>query len=231
MSEVVSQLQNLSLVSIFIKLYNEVKIFGDWMEFKVESNSQDNILLEDDRPVKSQFSWRSFFIETLQTIILAVILYFLIDTIVARVRVENISMQPTLQAGEFILVNKFSYRTGEVDRGDIVVFHYPQNPAEDYIKRVIGVQGDDVRVEGGRMIVNGNLVNEDYIASPPVYYGEWKVPKGFLFVLGDNRNQSSDSHTWGYVPLENVVGRAMVVYWPLNKLQLLNETLVVSAAN
>jgi signal peptidase I len=201
------------------------------MELKVESDSQNDILPEDTRPVKSQFSWRSFFLETLQTIILAVILYFLIDTVVARVRVENISMQPTLQAGEFILVNKFSYRTGEVSRGDIVVFHYPQNPTEDYIKRVIGVQGDDVRVEGGRLIVNGNLVNEDYIASPPVYYGEWKVPKGFLFVLGDNRNQSSDSHSWGYVPIENVVGRAMVVYWPLNKLQLLNETLVVSAAN
>jgi signal peptidase I len=201
------------------------------MELNVESDSQNDILPEDTRSVKSQFSWRSFFLETLQTIILAVILYFLIDTVVARVRVENISMQPTLQAGEFILVNKFSYRTGEVSRGDIVVFHYPQNPTEDYIKRVIGVQGDDVRVEGGRLIVNGNLVNEDYIASPPVYYGEWKVPKGFLFVLGDNRNQSSDSHSWGYVPIENVVGRAMVVYWPLNKLQLLNETLVVSAAN
>jgi signal peptidase I len=216
---------------MFIKPYNEDKFKKDFMELHVESIPQNDILPEDTRPIKSSFSWRSFLLETLQTIILAVVLYFLIDTVVARVRVENISMRPTLQAGEFILVNKFSYRTGEISRGDIVVFHYPQNPAEDYIKRVIGIADDDVLIESGRLIVNGHLISEDYISSPPVYGGEWKVPKGFIFVLGDNRNQSSDSHSWGYVPLENVVGQALVIYWPLNKFQVLNETLVVSAAN
>ena len=197
----------------------------------METESENILQPDDTRPVKPGFSWRSFFLETLQTIILAVILYFLIDTVVARVRVENISMLPTLQAGEFILVNKFSYRSGVITRGDIVVFHYPQNPEEDFIKRIIGLPGDSVRVEGGRLNVNGNLVQEDYISAPPAYYGEWKVPEGFIFVLGDNRNQSSDSHTWGYVPLENIVGRAIVVYWPLNKFQVFNKDQLVSVAN
>ena len=91
----------------------------------------------------SAFRW---ILELMQTLLMAVILYFLIDTVVARVRVENISMLPTLREGEFLLVNKMAYRFGEVENGDIVVFHNPLNPQEDYIKRVIGVPGDKVEV-------------------------------------------------------------------------------------
>ncbi|NPV86150.1 MAG: signal peptidase I [Anaerolineae bacterium] len=176
-------------------------------------------------------SVRGFILETLQTLILAVVLYFLIDTVVARVRVENISMQPTLQPGEFILVNKFAYRLGEVRRGDIIVFQYPQNPQEDFIKRVIGLPGDHIQIDEGRLIVNNHLISEDYISSPPAYSGEWVVPENNLFVLGDNRPQSSDSHSWGFVPMENVIGRALMIYWPLDEMRVLNTTLVVSAAN
>ncbi|MDZ4158891.1 MAG: signal peptidase I, partial [Anaerolineaceae bacterium] len=154
----------------------------------------------------------------------------LIDSVVARVRVENISMEQTLQPGEFVLVNKLAYRIGEIQRGDIIVFHFPPNPQEDYIKRVIGLPGDDITVQDGKVILNGQPINEPYITAAPGYSGSWGVPEGSIFVLGDNRNQSSDSHTWGFVPRENIVGRAMFIYWPIDQLRILNQSLVVNAA-
>lgn len=176
-------------------------------------------------------AWVGFLWEIVQTLIMAIILYFLIDAVVGRVRVENISMQPTLHQDEFILVNKLAYRLGTFQRGDIIVFHFPGDPKEDYIKRVIGLPGDDVEIKEGRVSVNGQLLEESYIAAPPNYTKSYQVPQDGLFVLGDNRNQSSDSHMWGYVPLENVVGKALIIYWPLQELRILNQVPNVSAAN
>ena len=171
-----------------------------------------------------------FFLEIFQTVLLALVLYLLIDSVVARVRVENISMKPTLQPGEFLLVNKLAYRLGDVQHGDIVVFHNPQDVAEDYIKRVIGLPGDLVTIINGNVYVNDQMLSEKYISAPPTYKGEWIVPDDSFFVLGDNRNQSSDSHSWGFVPKKNVVGRALVVYWPLDQMKVLHEPFVVNAA-
>lgn len=193
-----------------------------------EIESASPVLVSPSEPGSS---WRSFILETLQTIVLAVVLYFLIDTVVARVRVENISMMPTLRPGEFVLVNKMSYRFGESERGDIIVFHFPQNPREDYIKRVIGLPGDVVEIAENQVFVNGFKLDEPYLTTQMIYDGTWTVPEDALFVLGDNRNQSSDSHSWGYVPLANVVGKALVVYWPLNDLKLLSQPDIVDAAN
>lgn len=176
-------------------------------------------------------SLRSFLIEILQTIVLALVLYFIIDSVLARVRVENVSMKPTLQPGEFILVNKLAYRLGDVSRGDVVIFHYPLNPSEDYIKRVIGIPGDIVSVQNEQVTVNGVVLDEPYIMAPPHYNNTWTVPEGEIFVLGDNRNSSSDSHDWGFVPLENLVGKALVVYWPLDQVKVLTHPNVASAAN
>ena len=176
----------------------------------------------------SAFRW---ILELMQTLLMAVILYFLIDTVVARVRVENISMLPTLREGEFLLVNKMAYRFGEVENGDIVVFHNPLNPQEDYIKRIIGVPGDKVEVHDYQVFLNGYPVKEEYISESPSYIGEWVVPEDQVFVLGDNRNRSDDSHKWGFVPFENLVGKALLIYWPPSKATLLNEPFVVNAAN
>jgi len=172
-----------------------------------------------------------FVLEIFQTVLLALVLYLLIDGVVARVRVENISMRPTLKPGEFILVNKLAYRVGEISRGDIIVFHYPLNPQEDYIKRVIGLPGDEVIVREGQVYVNRQLLTEDYIMAAPGYEDTWIVPENEVFVLGDNRNQSSDSHSWGFVPFENIVGRAVVVYWPLSEVKVLSQPVIVNAAN
>lgn len=168
-------------------------------------------------------------LEVVQTLALAIVLYFLIDFVVARVRVENISMLPTLQPGEFVLVNKMAYKLGEFQRGDIVVFHYSEQ--EDYIKRVIGIPGDIIEIDTGQVRVNGQILDEPYISAAPQYLGAWEVPEDSLFVLGDNRNQSSDSHRWGFVSEQSVVGEALVVYWPLSEVKLLSQPLTVKANN
>lgn len=201
----------------------------------MESNQEGTSLqIDDTRPIRRRSPVLIFLWEVLQTLLMAVVLYFLIDTVVGRVRVENISMQPTLHEGQFLLVNKLAYREqlgGDFHRGDIIVFHYPRNPQEDYIKRVIGIPGDFVEVSNGQVKVNGQVLNEPYIAAPPNYSSSWQVPEGQVFVLGDNRNQSSDSHSWGFVPVENVIGKALIIYWPLAELKILNQVPGVSAAN
>jgi len=170
----------------------------------------------------------TFLFEILQTLILAVIMYFLIDSVIARVRVENISMLPTLQPGEFLLVNKMAYKIDQMSRGDIVIFHF--DAKEDYIKRLIGLPGDTVEVQDGKVKVNQLELDEPYISAPPSYNGVWSVPAGSIFVLGDNRNSSSDSHSWGFVSLEKLVGKALVIYWPLQNAHVLTHPNIVNAA-
>jgi signal peptidase I len=194
-------------------------------------NFRSEEITEPISPGSQRPAWLTFLLETLQTLVLAVVLYFLIDSVIARVRVENISMEPTLQPGEFILVNKMAFKMGDIHRGDIIIFHYPQNIHEDYIKRVIGLGGDTVAVRNNKVYVNDQPLTEPYIAAAPAYTGTWVVPDGQLFVLGDNRNQSSDSHSWGFVPDDNIVGKALVVYWPLDQFKTLSQPLVVNAAH
>ncbi len=145
----------------------------------------------------------------------------LIDSVFASVRVENISMGPTLTIGHYILVNKMAVQLNGVRRGDIIIFHHPMHPTEDYIKRVIGIPGDSIVIRARKVYVNNQEIVEPYIADEPAYNGSWVVPEGNLFVLGDNRNQSSDSHSWGYVPIDMVVGKVLAVYWPLDQVKIL----------
>jgi signal peptidase I len=178
---------------------------------------------------KPSNSIRRFLLELLETVVLAVILYFGIDAVIARVRVENISMEPTLVPGEFLMVNKLAYKFGLPKYGDIIVFHY--DPTEDFIKRVIGLPGDTVEVKGGVVYVNNQAFTEPYINEPPDYTGTWSVPADSLFVLGDNRRNSSDSHVWGFGAMKEVIGKAIVIYWPLKDARLIKPALVVSASN
>jgi signal peptidase I len=114
--------------------------------------------------------------------------------------------------------------------GDVIVFHYPRDPEQEYIKRVIGLPGDSIEVADGQVVVNGQAIQEPYIASAPAYQSEWTIPDNNLFVLGDNRNNSSDSHNWGPVPMENVIGKAIFVYWPPEKWGAIEHVNPASAA-
>lgn len=173
--------------------------------------------------------WR-FMLDLLETVVLSVLLFLAINAVSARIRVDGFSMEPTLRNGEFVIVNKLAYRFGEPQIGDVIVFHYPRDPEQEYIKRVIGLAGDQVRISNGQVFVDGQPIEEPYISAPPRYESDWVVPEDSLFVLGDNRNNSSDSHNWGPVPMQNVIGKAFFVYWPPEQWGLIEHLSAASAA-
>jgi len=189
---------------------------------------EEEVLPLDESSQESQ-SLKQFIVDLLETVILAVILFFAINAVSARVRVDGFSMVPTLKDGEYVLVNRLAYRNNLPKRGDIIVFVSPQTSNLDLIKRVIGLPGNTVRIFDGIVQVNGQTLKEPYIAAAPIYDGEWNVPDRQLFVLGDNRNDSSDSHAWGLLPTENVIGKAILIYWPFPEWDLIDHFEAVAA--
>ena len=204
------------------------------MEALLEETTTETIATDTIAPETPQAQsgqWVRFSLDILETILLAAILFLVINGVSARVRVEGFSMVPSLQDGEFVLVNRMAYRFGQPQRGDIIVFHHPTDQnKEDLIKRVIGLPGDTVKVEGGKVFVNGTKLKENYIAAAPAYTDEQTVPDGELYVLGDNRNNSSDSHAWGFVLYKDVIGKAILIYWPLKELNLINHVDLIKAS-
>jgi signal peptidase I len=198
--------------------------------------------------------------ELVETVILALLIFFAVRAVVQNFRVEGASMEPTMHNDQYLLVNKALYyrldfgRLNEIlpflpgdeddgqshlfrapRRGDIVVFRYPLDPSRDFIKRVIGVPGDTIEIRDEQVVVNGVVLEENYILATSNYvYGPRTVPEGMYFVLGDNRRNSFDSHAWGnscspeqncdFVPEENIIGQAWVSYWPFDQFGLINNT-------
>ncbi len=162
--------------------------------------------------------------EYVEAVVMAVVLAAFIMTFIARsFSVEGYSMEPTLHNGERLLVDEVTYRFRPARRGEVVVLRFPANPRMRFIKRVIGVPGDSVMIQGGRVILNGRPLEEGYIAEPVRGdYGPYVVPPDSYFVLGDNRNHSEDSRypAVGYVPKRLIVGRAILRYWPLTRVGL-----------
>jgi len=155
-----------------------------------------------------------FFGELIQTVAIAGVLFLAVNLLTARIRVEGISMEPSLHEGQFVVVNRMAYRWNEAERGDIIVFRFPLNPSRRFIKRVIGLPGNTVTIRGGDVYIDGQILDEPYLAATPRYDGEWIIGPDELFVLGDNRNNSSDSQNWGPLPIEEIIGKAVLVYWP-----------------
>ncbi|PYX82432.1 MAG: signal peptidase I [Acidobacteria bacterium] len=146
---------------------------------------------------------------------------FIIIFLYQPVKVEGTSMMPSLDDQERIFVNKFVYRLEPIQRGDIVVFRYPRDISKSYIKRVIGLAGDHIRIEDGQVYVNGKPLDEDYV--PAAYadersYSEIVVPANSYFVLGDHRSMSNDSRDFGPVRENYIYGKAVFGYWPMDKL-------------
>jgi signal peptidase I len=154
------------------------------------------------------------------SVALAVIL---IVFIYQPVKVEGTSMMPGLTDQERIFVNKYEYKLGpnNIHRDDLVVFHYPKDPRESYIKRVIGTPGDSIQIVDGNVYVNRQKLNEPYVLNAFRDRDSMSlkvVPADNYFVLGDHRNSSSDSRSWGFVPRDDIYGKAVLVYWPLEKI-------------
>jgi len=183
---------------------------------------------------------KSTFREYAEAIIIALVLALLIRTFVVQAfKIPSGSMEPTLEIGDHILVNKFIYGIKipftsirlfpleKPKRGDVVVFIYPLDPGKDFIKRVVAVEGDTVQIINKKLIINGAEVpdphavyKDDTIFPAEVQkrdnFGPVTVPKGCLFVLGDNRDRSLDSRFWGFVPIEDLRGKAFIIYWSWN---------------
>ncbi|MFW5942435.1 MAG: signal peptidase I [bacterium] len=152
--------------------------------------------------------------EIVETLLLTLFIFWLVNTATGRYRVEGHSMMPTLEEGEYLIINKLSYYLEEPQRGDIIVLHFPRDQSKEYIKRIIGLPGDLVEISDGQVSVNGVVLDEPYLNGAANYQtGSWRVPDGQYFVMGDNRNNSSDSRNWSFLPHKDIVGKAWVIYW------------------
>jgi signal peptidase I len=186
-------------------------------------------IIPDPSP-ETEVNRRHILRDAVETILFALVLYLGINAVSARIRVDSVSMQPTLYAGDFVLVNRLAYWIGSPGRGDVIVFKYPPDPTQvPYIKRVIGLPGDQIHIADGKVFVNGQVLVEPYLKVTTSRGGDWVVPQDSLFVMGDNRNNSSDSRAWGFVPLDNVIGKAELIYLPPGHWALLNIPSAVAA--
>lgn len=167
--------------------------------------------------------------ELVETVVLTLVIFFLVRTVMQNYRIDGISMEPNFQNGQFLIINKLSYKLGQPRRGDVIVFHYPRDPSRDFIKRVIGLPGQTVEVRSGQVIIDGKPIDEPYGPAPGSYDAPpTLVPPNDLFVLGDNRNNSSDSHSWGLLPMDKVIGRAIVSYWPPSEWRIISNPVAAS---
>jgi signal peptidase I len=184
------------------------------LERKLESSHKEQ--KEQDK------SWFQRNQESIRTIAIALILAFLLRTFIIEPRyIPSGSMEPTLLVNDRIIVEKVSYWFREPQRGEILVFYPPKSPAiEDsskaYIKRLIGLPGDRISIHDGKVFVNDKAISESYIAEPPEYSfsSSVTVPPGYYWMMGDNRNSSNDSHVWGFLPRQNIIGRAFFRFFP-----------------
>jgi signal peptidase I len=155
--------------------------------------------------------------EIIETVLLAAVIWLAVNFATARYVVDGQSMEPNLHTGQFLIVSRLAYRFGTPQRGDIIVFDFPGDPSDDYVKRIIGLPGDEVVLQDGKVFINGNPIEEPYIPADQMTMpsqGRWIVPEGSYFVLGDNRSHSSDSRSWGMLPTDKIIGKAWISYWP-----------------
>ena len=154
------------------------------------------------------------------SIVVAVALAMFIRTFIVELYVvDGPSMRPTLESEERLVVNKFIYRFRPPEKGEVLIFQYPRDPSRDFIKRVIATPGDTIEIREGRVLVNDQLLTEDYILEKTrSEYPKSTVPEGRIFVMGDNRNNSEDSRfaDVGFVPYDLIKGKAMIVFWPIS---------------
>ena len=155
--------------------------------------------------------------ELLETLLIALVLFGGLQIVVKNFRVTGDSMLPNFHDGQFLIVDKMSYRFSEPRRGDVIVFRYPRDEREDFIKRILGLPGETLEITDGTIYINGSPITESYpLGGPTLTYHSLKVTLGEdqYFVMGDNRNYSSDSRLWGAITRRDIIGRVWFSYWP-----------------
>jgi signal peptidase I len=163
-------------------------------------------------------SHHSILRDIFEIILLIVTIYTLVNLATARAVVEGASMQPNFRTGQLVIVNRFAYYFSQPQRGDVIVLHDPKNISQDFIKRVMALPGETVQLKQGRVYVNGKLLDEPYIEHlcKAGCDGTWTLKDDEYFVLGDNRSNSFDSHSFGPIKRTLIVGQAWFRYWPLS---------------
>lgn len=173
-----------------------------------------------------------FLFDLFQTFVIALAIFVVIYQFAAQPhQVRGASMEPNFENREYILTNKISYRFGDPQRGDVIVFHFPQNPELDYIKRILALPNEQISLQDGKIFINGNPLPESYLPVGTKTSGHSALQEGErltlgpvqYFVLGDNRSRSSDSREWGAVPRENIIGKAFFRYWPPSRIGLVDH--------
>jgi signal peptidase I len=198
---------------------------------KIDAPTTDGLTIDDRRPMTEDrrlnpappgiqiAQVKEELVAWVKTLMSAAVYAVLIVTFLFQVaRVEGQSMAPTLEDQDRLIVNKLVYRIGEPRRGDIVMLYYPLNPEKSFVKRVIAEEGDTVRIVDGRVYVNDIPLKDDYVASEYRShddYGPQVIPEGYDFVMGDHRNNSSDSRHWGMVPKKYIIGKVQIRWWPV----------------
>jgi signal peptidase I len=152
--------------------------------------------------------------EIIETVLLTLVIFIVINALTGRFRIEGPSMKPTLHEGEYLIISKIVYKLHPPQRGDIIVFHHPQDPTRDLIKRIVGLPGEEVEIFDGQVHINGEALEEPYVTSWGGRPSRQKLGQGEYFVLGDNRPNSDDSRSWGGLERDNIVGKAWLAYWP-----------------
>lgn len=166
--------------------------------------------------------------EVISTLLVALLIFLGVQVTVESRVVEGLSMEPSLHNDQRVLVIKASYWFGDPQRGDVIIFDHPEDPGRTIIKRVIALPGEEVEIKDGQVYITDInddtfILDEPYINEEPNYtYGPRVVPEDEYFVLGDNRNHSTDSHSWGMLPGDNVIGEAWLLYWPLSEWHLIS---------
>ena len=173
-----------------------------------------------------------FILDITQTFVVTGAVFFFITYFFFRpFQVSGNSMYSNYKDKEYIITNLISLRFSNPTHGDVIVFKSPSGQNKDFIKRIIAIQGDEIFIENGKVYLNGNLLKEEYLDPGMQTFGgaflqegiKKTVPNGYFFVMGDNRNDSSDSRTWGFVTRKNIKGISFFVYWPLNEVQIIKN--------
>jgi len=175
---------------------------------------EDHAMPVTDTQSKKSRRWLRALREIVETVALTLVIFVIINAATGRFRIEGPSMNPNLHEGQYLIINKVVYKLHPPRRGDIIVFHHPRNAHHDLIKRVIGLPGETVEVRQGQVHINGVPLDEPYVEHRGSYSVHYELGSDEIFVLGDNRPNSDDSHTWGPLQRERIVGKAAISYWP-----------------
>lgn len=179
----------------------------------------------DEVPQPYVLRKNGFLREIIETLLLVIAIYTLVNLSTARFVVDGSSMEPNFHTGEYVIVSRLAYILSEPERGDVVVFHYDTTNNRDFIKRLVGLPNEHIEMREGRVYVDGHLLDEPYVKEycrPTLCNDrEWYLDDDEYFVLGDNRNSSRDSHDFGPIEREQIIGRAWVRYWPIEDLRII----------